>query len=99
MFNVRHMDKNELYITAQMARLKLSETETHELEKAVSQMLEYFEKMKEVDVKELEPTTHALLKDNRLRKDGLTDNKSDPEDILKNAPELEDRFIVIPNVL
>jgi len=98
-FNVMHMEKNDLYITAQMARLELSETEALELEEAVSQMLEYFEKMKEVDVTDLEPTTHALLKDNRLRKDEPADKKSKPKDILKNAPELEDRFIVIPNVL
>jgi len=94
-----HMEKEELYTTAYMARLKLSETESEDLEKAVSRMLEYFEKMMEVDVENLEPTTHALLKDNRLRKDEITAKEQTSEKILKNAPELEDRFIVTPNVL
>ena len=75
-----------------------NEEEAEKLKTAISQMLEYFEKMKEVDVTDLEPTTHALLKTNRVRSDKPVE-KTNPDDILENAPELEDRFIVIPNVL
>jgi aspartyl-tRNA(Asn)/glutamyl-tRNA(Gln) amidotransferase subunit C len=53
--------------------------------------------MKAVDVTGLEPTTQ-LAQDNRLREDApAADGKA--EDLLANAPELEDRFIVVPNVL
>jgi aspartyl-tRNA(Asn)/glutamyl-tRNA(Gln) amidotransferase subunit C len=46
----------------------------------------------------LEPTTHALLRENRLREDQERDmNAADA--LLQNAPEREERFIVIPNVL
>lgn len=45
----------------------------------------------------LAPTTQ-MVKDNRLREDEI--NKEDAADrILDNAPETEERFIVIPNVL
>jgi aspartyl-tRNA(Asn)/glutamyl-tRNA(Gln) amidotransferase subunit C len=91
------MDREELYVTAQLARLELPEDEVERLEKAVFQMLEYFSKMKELDVTGLEPTTQ-LAQDNRLREDAAA-AAWDSEPLLKNAPELEDRLIVIPNVL
>ena len=96
------MDREELHVTAQLARLELSRQEAERLEKAVFQMLEYFAKMKELDVTGLEPTTQ-LAQDNRLREDTSMDapdaRRVPPEALLKNAPELEDRLIVIPNVL
>jgi aspartyl-tRNA(Asn)/glutamyl-tRNA(Gln) amidotransferase subunit C len=92
------MDKKELYTTANMARLTLSEAEVEKLSIAVSEMLDYFAIMQNIDTEKLEPTTHALLSKNRLRED---ENKKYAETdlLLKNAPELEDNFIVIPNVL
>jgi aspartyl-tRNA(Asn)/glutamyl-tRNA(Gln) amidotransferase subunit C len=92
------MDAGELATTARMARLTLSGEEKDRLGRAVEQMLAYFSHMKEIDVQGLAPTTHALLRDNRLR----DDVESDPiatGSLLANAPETEDRFIVIPNVL
>ena len=91
------MDREELHVTAQLARLELSREEAERLEKAVFQMLEYFAKMKELDVTGLQPTTQ-LAQDNRLREDAAEDSRY-REALLKNAPELEDRLIVIPNVL
>jgi aspartyl-tRNA(Asn)/glutamyl-tRNA(Gln) amidotransferase subunit C len=92
------MDREELHVTAQLARLELSRDEEDRLEKAVFQMLEYFAKMKELDVAGLEPTTQ-LAQDNRLREDAAAQAPENREALLKNAPELEDRLIVIPNVL
>ncbi len=91
------MNGEELHVTAQLARLELSREEADRLEKAVLQMLEYFAKMKELDVSGLQPTTQ-LAQDNRLREDAAQASQ-EIEPLLKNAPELEDRLIVIPNVL
>ena len=85
-------------MTARMARLALSESELESLGKAVEQMLAHFSHMREVDVEGLAPTTHPLLRENRLRED--VEHISDVTDrLLGNAPEREERFIVIPNVL
>ena len=94
---VKIMEREELDITAQLARLELSEDEKRRFEQAVFQMLEYFSKMREFDVKELPPTAQ-MTQTNRVRRDAAVVN-DDTEAILDNAPELEDRFIVIPNVL
>ncbi len=63
------MDASELAITARMARLTLSREELEKLGVAVEQMLRHFSHMKEIDVQGLAPTTHALLRENRLRED------------------------------
>ncbi|UCF97931.1 MAG: Asp-tRNA(Asn)/Glu-tRNA(Gln) amidotransferase subunit GatC [Spirochaetaceae bacterium] len=91
------MERQELDITAQLARLELSEEQTIRFEQAVFQMLEYFSKMREFDVEGLPPTTQ-MTQINRTREDEVVVN-ADIQAILGNAPELEDRFIVIPNVL
>lgn len=92
------MDAGELAVTARMARLALSPEELTRLGTAVEQMLAHFSHMKEIDVEGLAPTTHALLRENRLRPDvERATNGSDA--LLDNAPEREERFIVVPNVL
>lgn len=91
------MDPQELAATARMARLTLSPKELERLGKAVEQMLLYFSHMKEINVDDLAPTTHALLRENRVRTDENVASQADA--LLANAPQREERFIVVPNVL
>ncbi len=92
------MDAAELTATARMARLALSAEEMEKLGKAVEQMLAYFSHMREIDVEGLAPTTHALLRENRLRDDAEA-GAVQTDALLGNAPEREERYVVIPNVL
>lgn len=92
------MDTRELYATAELANIELADAEVASLAEAVTEMIEYFSKMMEVDIEGLEPTTHALLSKNRLRPD-TEQGEHTSDELLENAPDLEDRFIVIPNVL
>ena len=85
-------------MTARMARLSLTPREMEKLGEAVEQMLGYFSHMREIDVEALQPTTHALAEQNRARED--TERTVDVSDTLvDNAPQRDERFIVIPNVL
>lgn len=96
------IDKDELYKTADLAMLGLTDAEAEKLSEAISQMLEYFSVMSNIDVDGLEPTTHALAKTNRYREDTVHEtegNRERADKLVENAPEVEDRFIVIPNVL
>lgn len=98
------MDSSELRTTAELAQIELDENELAALGVAVEQMVDYFSRMNEIDVDDLPPTTHALLSQNRTRDDQVLSDRVDsrrstPDELLESAPELEDRFIVIPNVL
>ena len=91
------MDKSELITTAALAKLSLEENEAQKLTEMVDQMLSYFSKMMEVEVDHLAPTTHAFQEENVVRSD--EPRPGNPEALLDRAPERDDRFITIPNVL
>lgn len=93
------MDRSELEVTAELALLDLSNDERGRLEQEVAQLLEHFSVMDAIDVSDLEPTTHALQERNRLRPDVPRAGNETADSILEQAPDLEDRFIAIPNVL
>jgi aspartyl-tRNA(Asn)/glutamyl-tRNA(Gln) amidotransferase subunit C len=91
------MDKSELKTTAALARLSLGEGEAQKLTDMVDQMLSYFTKMREIDVDHLTPTTHAFQEENVVRPD--EPEGTSPEELLNRAPERDERFFTIPNVL
>ena len=92
------MKLDELYVTARLAKLDLVEKEAEKLAEEVSRMLEYFSVMEKVDVADLEATVQTLGRANRTRED-LVSSEDVTDKILSNAPQREDRFIIIPKVL
>lgn len=96
----RGMDTQELSVTAELAHIEVNEEEMARLAEQVSQMVVYFSKMNEFDTGGLEPTTHMQADLTRARRDELRSIAgAEPNTLLDAAEELEDRFIVIPNVL
>lgn len=93
------MDRAELELTAELALLELDESQMSSFEKSVGELLDHIEAMKSFNVEGLEPTTHALQEENRLRRDAAATDPALPDQILEQAPDIEDRFISIPNVL
>jgi aspartyl-tRNA(Asn)/glutamyl-tRNA(Gln) amidotransferase subunit C len=87
------MDILELKITAELAQLELGEGEAASLGAEVEKMLDYFSKMMEAEGL----ASRLEAGPNRVRRDVAAPGAGDA--LLENAPELEGRFIVIPNVL
>lgn len=80
--------------TAQLARLNLSEDEVSRFQAQLSQVLNYVEKLKQVDVTGVEPTAHTSPAFNIFRPDESRD-WFDSKQALANAPrEANDLFIV-----
>jgi aspartyl-tRNA(Asn)/glutamyl-tRNA(Gln) amidotransferase subunit C len=94
---IASMDVSELKITAELANLNLGEEEFVSLGREVEKILDYFSKMMEADEGSLSAGAERCGA-NRIRPD-VRIRDTDPDVLLENAPELEDRFIVIPNVL
>jgi aspartyl/glutamyl-tRNA(Asn/Gln) amidotransferase C subunit len=90
------MDVSELKITAELANLDLSEADLASLGTEVEKILDYFSRMMEADLDKL-PVKKTGPAANRLRPDVRRPGNADA--LLENSPELEGRFIVIPNVL
>jgi len=80
--------------TAQLARLNLSEEEIARFQSQISQVLDYVEKLKSVDVSGVEPTAHTYPAFNVFREDESRD-WFDAKQALANAPrQANDLFIV-----
>jgi len=71
--------------TAQLARLRLSEEEIAKFQTQLSQVLEFVEKLKVVDVSGVEPTAHTIPVYNVFRADEPRD-WFDAQTALSNAP-------------
>ena len=92
------MDTTELKTTAELANLDLSDEEFSFLRGEVEKMLGCFSKMQDADASVLLSQNRRQPAANRLRRDERT-GETPPDVFLENAPEREDRFFVIPNVL
>jgi aspartyl-tRNA(Asn)/glutamyl-tRNA(Gln) amidotransferase subunit C len=83
---------------AKLARLNLTEEETRLFQGQLGQVLEYAEKLRELDVSEVEITTHAVPVLNVFREDephaGLT-----AEEALKNAPHHANGLFIVTKVV
>jgi len=90
--------QDEWSLTAELARLELDDTEALVLAQEAERMRELFLTMSRADVDNLEPTTHALSRNNRVRRDQV-DSFGNTDSLIEASPEQEDDFFLIPNVL
>ena len=84
--------------TAQLARLNLSEAEISKFQAQLSQVLEYVEKLKQVDVSGVEPTAHANAVHNVFRADEPRPWFT-PAEALANAPRQAGQLFIVPKVI
>ncbi len=84
--------------TAQLARLNLSEEEIATFERQLSQVLEYVEKLKQVDISNVDPTAHTIPVYNVFREDESRDWFAQ-QDALANAPRQARQLFIVPRVV
>jgi aspartyl-tRNA(Asn)/glutamyl-tRNA(Gln) amidotransferase subunit C len=83
---------------AQLARLNLTAEETAKFQAQLGQVLEYVEKLGQVDVSGVEPTAHANAVVNVFRADQPR-AWFEPAEALANAPRAANNLFVVPKVL
>lgn len=77
-----------------LAKLELSEEEREQAKKDMGEMLDYIDKLNELDTSGIEPMSHVFPVSNAFREDVVT-NGDGREGTLANAPlEKEDGFVV-----
>jgi len=83
---------------AKLSRLELSEGEVEEFTGQLSAILDYMEKMNELDTTDVEPLAHCLPISNVLRGDCVKDSLG-TERTLANAPQRDGEFFKVPKIL
>jgi len=92
------ISKEDVIKVAELARLEFSEEELGKFTEQLGNTLGYIEKLNELDTDNVEPTSHVLDVSTPLREDNVVKLLTIGE-VLQNAPETEDDFFVVPQVL
>lgn len=78
-----------------LAKLELSDEEKEAAKKDMESMLDYIDKLNELDTSNVEPMSHVFPVKNVFRED-VVENGDGGEETLANAPERRDRAFVVP---
>jgi len=81
-----------------LAKLELSEKEKEQAKKDMTNMLNYIDKLNELDTDGVEPMSHIFPVNNVFREDVVV-NGEDREAILANAPEKKDGSFKVPKTV
>mgnify|MGYP001575768092 CR=1 FL=1 len=91
--------QEEVQHIAKLARLGLTEKEVEKFQKDLSSILDYFEKLKEVDISKIEPTSHSLKVENVMRNDEVQSTKPEVrKKIMDLAPETKEEYLKVKSV-
>jgi aspartyl-tRNA(Asn)/glutamyl-tRNA(Gln) amidotransferase subunit C len=82
----RVIDREQVLHVARLARLRLTDEEVERMAGELSGILEHVERINELDLEEVEPTSHVVKVENVLRPDEPRPSWS-REEILERAPD------------
>lgn len=83
---------------AKLARLNLTGEETEMFTEQLNAILQYAEKLNELDTEDIAPTTHVLHLSNVMREDEVHESLPS-EKVFRNAPDEEDGQFKVPAIL
>ena len=81
-----------------LAKLELSEEEKEQAKKDMGSMLDYIDKLNELDTTDVEPMSHVFPVNNVFRED-IVENGDDRKNILKNSPEEKEGSFKVPKTV
>jgi len=92
------LDRQEVQHVATLARLNLSEEELTMFVHQLNTILDYFDKLRNLDTSTIPPTSHVVAVETPFRNDAV-DGFADNDILLQNAPSQEKRCIKVPKVI
>ena len=92
------LTRQDVERVAQLARLRLIPDELDQLNIELQTILQYMDKLGELDTSEIEPFTQAVYSSNSFREDEVT-NTPNTDAILANAPATAKTFFKVPKII
>ncbi len=92
------VDKETVKNVANLSKLKLKEDDVEIFSKQFNDILNFIDKLNELDVKDVEPFYEINIKE-RVDREDIPQESLSNEEVLKNAPESEGGFFVVPRVV
>ena len=92
------IDKNTVKHISKLARISLDEKKVDSLSKDLTSIMRFIENLNKLNTDKIEPLTSIINASLKSRKDEVQDGKI-RDQILKNSPEKNDEFFVVPKVI
>ena len=92
------IDKGQVEHVAQLARLHFNEEQLELFVSQLNAILDYFDKLQDLDTRDIEPTSHAVALQNPLRNDTVK-SFVEKDLLLHNAPSEENKCFKVPKVI
>ena len=92
------IDKDTVIHISKLARISLDEKKVDNLSKDLTSIIKFIEKLNKLNTDNVEPLTSIINASLKSRKDEVKDGKI-RDQILKNSPEKNDDFFVVPKVI
>ncbi|MCP3905806.1 MAG: Asp-tRNA(Asn)/Glu-tRNA(Gln) amidotransferase subunit GatC [Planctomycetes bacterium] len=89
---------DEVRHIARLARLAIDDTHLEQYRTKLASILDHIAMLSELDVSGVEPMSHPHELTNRLG-DDVVEDAMPLEDLLRNAPAVEGRYLAVPKVL
>jgi len=91
--------KKEVEHIAKLARLGLTEKEKEKMQKELSSILDYIEKLKEVDISKAKASSHPIKVENVMRNDEVRRLKPEVRrKIIEQAPETKAGYLKVKSI-
>ena len=92
------IDKDTVKHISKLARISLDENKVESLSKDLTSIIKFIESLKKLNTDKTTPLTSIINASLKSRKDEVKDGKI-RDQILKNSPEKNDEFFVVPKVI
>jgi len=92
------ISKEDVQKVATLARIQFKEADLDRFSIQLDAIVKYVEQLNELNTEKVEPTAHALPVHNVMREDKVTHSKPS-EQVFKNAPQHEEHFFKVPQVI
>ena len=92
------IDKDTVKHISKLARISLDEEKITSLSRDLSSIMKFIEKLSELNTDKVIPLTSIISASLKSREDEVKDGKI-RDQILKNSPEKNEEFFVVPKVI
>jgi aspartyl-tRNA(Asn)/glutamyl-tRNA(Gln) amidotransferase subunit C len=90
--------KDDVKYIASLSRLEFKENELEDFTKEFNQILNYINKLNELNTDNIEPLSHPIEKKNVFREDKIIESLN-REEALKNSSDHTDEYFKVPKVI
>ena len=96
MTNISVSDVRKL---AKLSALSISDDQVPHIQAELNRILEYIDQLNEVNTDDVEPTYQVNGLSSVMRDDQVIDYGVSQNELLKNVPERQDKYIKVPRVI